>query len=92
MSPPELFVYYRIRATDAMPARAAFAAACAGRALRLLQRQDGEPGPAALLTWMEIYPAALAALEPAVAAAMAPFVQGARHREAFEALIEASPG
>lgn len=81
---PELFVYYRIRAVQAEAACQAFEAARAGRALRLLQRHDPDPS---LLTWMEVYPAALAAAEPELAAAMAPFVQGLRHREAFEPLI-----
>jgi len=80
----ELFVYYRLQAAQADAARAAFEAARAGRPLRLLQRQDPDPS---LLTWMEVYPAALAGAEPGVAAAMAPFVQGLRHREAFEPLL-----
>jgi hypothetical protein len=79
----ELFVYYRVRAAQAADAQAAFEVARAGRPLRLLQRQDPDPS---LLTWMEVYPAAQTAAEPAMAAAMAPFVQGLRHREAFEPL------
>ena len=79
----ELFVYYRLRADQAVAARAAFEAVRAGRPLRLLQRQDPDPS---LLTWMEVYPAAQGGAEPAVAAAMAPFVQGLRHREAFQPL------
>jgi hypothetical protein len=80
----ELFVYYRVRADQVAAARAAFEAARAGQPLRLLQRRDPDPS---LQTWMEVYPAAQAGLEPAVAAAMGPFVQGLRHREAFEPLI-----
>ena len=79
----ELFVYYRLKAAQAAEALAAFEAVRAGRPLRVLQRHDPDPS---LLTWMEIYPAELASAEPAIAEAMSPFVQGLRHREAFEPL------
>jgi len=82
----EIFVYYRMRASDAAAALEAFGAArgeADPAALRILQRQDSEPS---LLTWMEIYGPGLTdpfGLEARIAQAMTPFVQGLRHREVF---------
>ena len=91
---PEIFVYYRIRAADSAAALAAFRELQEQLAsegvpvsdLRVLQRQDSD---SSLPTWMEIYGPGLSdpvGLEVRVAAAMAPFVQGLRHRECFTAL------
>ncbi len=91
---PEIFVYYRIRAADSAAALTAFrklqeqlaAEAVPISALRVLQRQDSD---SSLPTWMEVYGPGLndpVGLEARVAAAMAPFVQGLRHRECFTAL------
>lgn len=84
----ELYVYYKVRAADAAAAQAAFVAARAAAGLRLLQRVDAaEPE---LLTWMEIYPSALAAdaaLQARMEQAMAPWREGARHLERFAALL-----
>lgn len=82
----ERYVYYKLRPERAVAARAAFEAARADAPVRLLQRQDSDPG---MLTWMEIYGPELvdaAACERRIAAAMAPYVQGLRHGEAFDAL------
>lgn len=81
----ELYVYYKLQPERATVARAAFEAARAEAPVRLLQRQDGDPG---LLTWMEIYGPGLAdaaACERRIAAVMAPYVQGLRHCEVFDA-------
>lgn len=82
MSPAaaEVYVYYRLKVEQATAARAAFETARGDAPVRLLQRQDSEPG---MLTWMEIYGPGLDALELRVAAALASFVQGIRHRESF---------
>jgi Domain of unknown function (DUF4936) len=81
----ELYVYYRLKPEQAASAQAAFEAARAGAPVRLLQGQTPEHG---LLTWMEVYgPDLPLPLEPSIAAAMAAFVQGARHHERFEPLI-----
>ncbi|MET0518130.1 MAG: DUF4936 family protein [Burkholderiaceae bacterium] len=79
----EVYVYYRLKVEQATAARAAFERARGDAPVRLLQRQDGEPG---LLTWMEVYEPGLDALELRIAAALAGFVQGLRHRECFVAL------
>ena len=78
----ELYVYYKLRAENAAAARAAFEAARGDTAVRLLQREDGGE----LLTWMEIHAPQQADVEARVAAAMAPFIEGARHRELFSPL------
>lgn len=81
----ELYVYYRLKPEQASAAQAAFEAARVGAPVRLLQGQDLEQG---LLTWMEVYGADLPLpLEPRIAAAMEPFVQGTRHHERFEPLL-----
>jgi len=87
----DLYVYYRIRATDA----AAFCAKVramqhnlardCGVAAALKRRPDEEDG---LQTWMEVYPAVdegfAAQLEQAVAVAgLSTWIQGARHTERF---------
>ena len=82
-APAELYVYYKLHERQAEAARAAFALARGMAPVRLLQRQEaGQP----LLTWMEIYGPSLAdaaTLEAHIAAVMAPFAQGPRHREVF---------
>lgn len=78
----ELFVYYQLRPERAVEARAAFEATRAGAPVRLLQR-GGSGSLMGFLTWMEVYPAGSDALEARIAAAMVPFVEGLRHREAF---------
>ncbi|MEP7301261.1 MAG: DUF4936 family protein [Caldimonas sp.] len=97
----ELFIYYRVRSTDAAAARLAALAmhdalrgACPGLVARLLTRcdesRDGK-------TWMETYsladrPGGMdAALQTAIearAAAWAHLVDGPRHVEAFEAIAD----
>ena len=97
----ELFVYYRVAAASAHGARAAvdalqaaLRAAHPGLEARLLcRRGDGPAG--GVETWMETYArpgtpggvdAALQqAIEEGAAAALAAWVDGARHGEAFEA-------
>ena len=97
----ELFVYYRVAAAAAHGARSAVetlqAALCdthPGLEARLLRRRgDGPAG--GVETWMETYArpaspdgvdAALQrAIEEGAAAALAAWVDGARHGEAFEA-------
>ena len=78
----ELYVYYKLDAAQAEAAAQAFAAAAGTAPVRLLQRADGDSAAGAL-TWMEIYPAEAVALEPVVAAALRPFIAGARHIERF---------
>ncbi len=85
-SSPELYVYYRVHMDQAAAAFAAFETACAGQPVRLLQRRDHDP---VFQTWMEIYAPPLndaIGVEARVAAALAPFAQGPRHREVFAAL------
>ena len=82
---PELYVYYKLRAEQAEAARAVFEAARGDAPARLLQRADGE-GADAMLTWMEIYPPGLEALEARVAEALYPILPGPRHREKFAPL------
>lgn len=82
-APAELYVYYKLHARQAQAALAAFTQARAEAPVRLLQRQEADQP---LLTWMEIYGpgvADAAALEAHIAAVMAPFAQGPRHREVF---------
>lgn len=86
---PERYVYYRLKPEQAEAARAAFDAARAGAAVRLLQRADTEAG---LLTWMEIYGPDVeqaAELEPRIAAALAGLIEEPRHVEHFLALTGA---
>lgn len=95
----ELFVYWRVASAMAGEAHAAatalqsaLRAAHPGLQARLLRRGDGPVAGAE--TWMETYAlpsspggvdAALqAAIEAAAAAALAVFIDGARHVEAFE--------
>ena len=78
----ELYVYYKLRAERAAAARAAFEAARGDASVRLLQRPNGGD----LLTWMEIHAIEQSAVEARIAAAMAPFIEGDRHRERFTAL------
>ena len=96
----ELFVYYRVAAASAYGARTAVealqAALCAahpGLEARLLRRRDDGPA-GGVETWMETYawpgtPQGVdAALQRAIedgAAALAAWVDGVRHVEAFEA-------
>lgn len=84
--PVELYVYYRVHSDQRAAALGAFEQARRNRPVRLLQRQDHDP---VFETWMEIYCAPLAdpaAAERDIAAALAPWIQGPRHREAFEAI------
>ena len=93
----ELFVYYRMAAAQAVPARAEVDRLQAGLRerhpglqARLLRR---EAAPDGLQTWMEIYawpdraggvvPGLQAEIERA-AEALAPLIDGARHCEVFE--------
>ena len=95
----ELFVYWRVVPATADKAHAAatalqsaLRAAHAGLQARLLRRGDGPAGGAE--TWMETYalpssPGGVdatlqAAIEDAAAPALAGFIDGARHVEAFE--------
>ena len=97
----ELFVYYRVAPATAGEAHAAATAmqsalrtAHAGLQARLLRRDNG---PADAETWMEAYalPSSLngvdaalqATIEAAAAAALAVFIDGARHVEAFEVAV-----
>jgi hypothetical protein len=98
----ELFVYYRVRPADARAAHAAvlaFHAALMQRhptlKARLLRRPESGQ---AEQTWMETYatdaPADSAGISASMQAdietsaqALAPFVQGTRHVEVFEAFI-----
>ena len=97
----EVFVYYRVAAASARGARAAVEALQAalrdahpGLEARLLRRRDDGRADGAE-TWMETYArpaspggvdAALQrAIEDAAAPALATWVDGARHGEAFEA-------
>ena len=97
----ELFVYYRVAPATADEAhaaatalQAALHAAHPGLQARLLRRDNG---PADAETWMETYAlpsspggvdAALqATIEAAAAAALAVFIDGARHVEAFEVAV-----
>lgn len=83
MNAPELYVYYRLAASNAEAALAAFRHASAGCGVRLMQKVD----QAGQLTWMEIYATVeQQSHEPAVAAALTAFVDGARHRERFAPL------
>lgn len=78
----ERFVYYRVHESDAAGALQAFAQAVPAGSVRLMRRLDA--GAGALQTWMEIHAAATGAqTEPALAAALAPFIQGPRHLEQF---------
>ena len=93
----ELFVYYRMAAAQAVPARVEVARLQAGLRehhpglqARLLRRQ-GEPD--GLQTWMEIYAwperfggvtQSLQAEIERAAEALAPLIDGPRHGEAFE--------
>ncbi len=78
----ERFVYYRIHEADAAAALQAFQAAVPAGSVRLMRRLDA--GAGALQTWMEIHAAETSAqTEPALAAALAPFIQGPRHLEQF---------
>jgi hypothetical protein len=82
----EIYVYYRLQLDQTATARAAFDAARAGAPVRVLQRHDSDP---LMVTWMEIYGPGLAdplQLEQHIANAMAPYVQGLRHRELFTPL------
>ncbi len=95
----ELFVYYRVRDNALPAAREAvlrmqreLRIAHPDLVARLLRRRDGSPG---VETWMETYalPGARnvgvdASIERAIAsasAALAPFIDGSRHVEAFQA-------
>lgn len=94
----ELFIYYRVRNADATRVRKAVVAMQdelrAGHPAlhtRLLIRQGEGDGPQ---TWMETYSggsgsagidAAVEALIEAHAKRLAPFIDGARHIEAFDA-------
>jgi hypothetical protein len=87
----DLYVYYRVRESDAARLRPAVAAMQDGLARRhgvrgQLKRRplarDGEQ------TWMEVYPAAPDGFQPALDAAvaesgLAAWISGARHTEVF---------
>lgn len=84
MSTPlvERFVYYRIHESDVAAALEAFRAAVPAGSVRLMRRLDA--GAGALQTWMEVHPPVTGAqTEPALAAALAAFIQGPRHLEQF---------
>lgn len=93
----ELYVYYRLRPAQAAAARAFMLAVRAGLpagvTLRLLQRaDDGDDVEAPTLpTWMEVYSGRsaqdLTLAERAVAAALAPCIEGERHLERFSPLL-----
>jgi hypothetical protein len=92
----ELFIYYRVRNADAgaacnavMAMHDALRSSHAGLRARLLIRREDD-----VQTWMETYSsaagspgidAALEALIEAHAKGLAPFIDGARHVEAFNA-------
>ena len=92
----ELFIYYRVRDADARAARKAVMAmddalrsSHAGLHARLLIRHEDK-----VQTWMETYSTAagspgidvdLEALIEAQVKYLAPFIDGARHVEAFDA-------
>jgi len=82
----ELYVYYKLASAQRQAALAAFEVACAPLSEprpRLLRRQDAMRGDG-LETWMEIHSGSQAQQnEACLAAALAPFVQGQRHREKF---------
>ncbi len=90
----ELFIYYRIRAGDAVAALAAaesmqaqLRAGHPGLEARLLRRPESEAGRE---TWMECYrgvegSAALVAAIERAAAGWSGLVDGTRHVEVFEA-------
>nr|WP_295079932.1 DUF4936 family protein [uncultured Roseateles sp.] len=85
----ELYLYYKVRTGDVGAALAAFEALGLGAAApRLLCRQDETQGSLGMQTWMEIYSSGSdqAAAEAQVAAALQPFIQGARHLERFKPL------
>ena len=76
-----LYVYYRVPEADAAEALAAFRAARgASDEPRLMRRPDAAQG---LQTWMEVYDSAAGEAEARIAAAMAVWVSGERHREHF---------
>ncbi len=76
-----LYVYYRVPEADAAEALAAFRAARgASDEPRLMRRPDATQG---LQTWMEVYDSAAGEAEARIAAAMAVWVSGERHREHF---------
>lgn len=79
-----LYVYYKLPASQAAAARAAFEQARGAAPVQLLQR--AEVTNDGLLTWMEIYPAGLAgadALQQRLADALRPWMSDARHLERF---------
>lgn len=87
----ELYLYYKVRTDDVGAALAAFEALRLGAAApRLLCRQDEAQASPAMQTWMEIYSSSndQAAAEAQVAAALRPFIQGARHLERFKPLLK----
>jgi len=83
MTSGRLYVYYRVAAADQQAALAAFVAARGAAPVQLLRRPELKDG---LMTWMEVYPAETLALEPAIASALHPWLQGDRHLEHFEPL------
>ncbi|MEJ6002286.1 DUF4936 family protein [Paucibacter soli] len=93
MTAPELYVYYRLLPAQAEAARAQIAALRLpdGVTLRLLQRDADDVKVADMPTWMEIYQGAsaqdLTLAERAVAAALAPCIEGERHIERFFPLL-----
>ncbi|MEL4178369.1 DUF4936 family protein [Roseateles sp. PN1] len=86
----ELYLYYKVRTDDVGAALAAFDALRLGAAApRLLCRQDEAQGSPGMQTWMEIYSSSdQTAAEAQVAAALRPFIQGARHLERFKPLLK----
>ena len=90
----ELYLYYKVLASDVGAALAAFEALRLGAAApRLLCRQDEAQGSQGMQTWMEIYSSCCsssdqAASEAQVAAALRPFIQGPRHLERFQPLLK----
>ncbi|ALT77206.1 DUF4936 family protein [Paucibacter sp. KCTC 42545] len=88
----ELYLYYKVRTDDVGAALAAFEALNLGVAApRMLCRQDEAQGSPGMQTWMEIYNSGSSdqsAAEAQVAAALRPFIQGARHLERFKPLLK----
>jgi hypothetical protein len=79
---PELYVYYKVAEAQAKAALRAFDQAVDGLdSVRLLRREQAETGQE---TWMEIHCGSNAAHnESRLAAALIPFISGARHIEQF---------
>lgn len=80
----QLYVYYRVAADHVDAALIAFRKARVEAPIELLQRPEQDAD--GRWTWMEVYPDGWGHREPAVAAAMAPWLAGERLVERFEML------